>query len=185
MEKVIIVLAMHGAPPHDFPPPELMEFYGLHARLEHAAGPERAALERRHADLDAKVRGWPRRADNDSFYAGSQDLAIHLGRATGHDVILGFNEFCAPDLDEALDQAVARGAGSVIVVTPMVTRGGEHSEVDIPAAVRRAQERHPAIPIAYTWPFDTADVAQFLAAQVERFGGEAQPRHQSEALEMT
>ena len=185
MDKVIIVLAMHGVPPRDFPPQELMEFFGLHARLEHAAGPEAAALERRHAELDAKVRAWPRTAENDPFYAGSQALATHVSQATGQDVIVGFNEFCAPGLDEALDQAAARGASRVVVVTPMVTPGGQHSEVDIPAAVKRAQERHPAISIAYAWPFDAAEVAQFLAAQIARFAGAGQPVDQPEAVEMT
>jgi len=166
--KTIIVLAMHGAPPSDFPQQEISELFGLHARLERAAGAERSALERRCAELDAKMREWPRSAQNDPFYAGSQELAAQLNRATGHEVILGFNEFCAPSLDDALDQAIAREAGQVIVITPMVTRGGEHSEADIPAAIQRAQGRHPKTPIVYAWPFEASEVAQFLAAQVAR-----------------
>ena len=47
-----------------------------------------------------------------------------------------------------------------------MTRGGEHSELDIPAAVQRAQTRHPDLPILYVWPFDTGVVARFLAAQI-------------------
>ena len=49
-----------------------------------------------------------------------------------------------------------------------MTRGGEHSESDIPAAVQRAQSRHPGLPIVYAWPFDTGAVARFLAAQIAR-----------------
>ena len=81
---------------------------------------------------------------------------------------MGYNEFCAPSLDRALDQAAAREAEQVIVVTPMMTPGGEHAEEDIPAAIRRAEERHPALAFAYAWPFDVDDVARFLAAQVGR-----------------
>ena len=33
--------------------------------------------------------------------------------------------------------------GKVLVVTPMMTRGGEHVEREIPAAVARARRRHP------------------------------------------
>ena len=44
----IVILAMHGAPPNDFPAREMAEFFALHGRLEHAAGPERELLERRH-----------------------------------------------------------------------------------------------------------------------------------------
>lgn len=166
--RTIIVLAMHGAPPADFPRREMGEFFSLHARLGHTTGAEGAELERRYAELHAKMRSWPRSAQNDRFWAASHELAGHLGRATGSEVIVGFNEFCGPDLDAALEQAVAQGAERVIVVTPMMTRGGEHAEVDIPAALQRAQERHPAILMRYVWPFDFAQVAQFLAEQISQ-----------------
>ena len=166
--KEVIVLAMHGAPPNDYPPHEMAELFGLHARLEHTHGPERVELERRHAELDAKMRAWPRTPHNDPFWAGTQALAGQLGQATGLRVVVGFNEFCAPDLDQALEQAASSSPDRVIVVTPMMTRGGEHSESDIPAAVQRAQSRHPGLPIVYAWPFDTGEVARFLAAQIAR-----------------
>jgi len=163
-----IVLAMHGAPPNDFPPSEMAEMLGLHGRLEHAAEHERAALERRYAPLEARMRDWPRTAQNDPFYAASQELVAQLARAAGLPVLVGFNEFCAPCLDDALDQA-AGGVERVVVVTPMMTRGGEHAEADIPAALDRARARHPSVEFVYAWPFVPADVARFLADQVERF----------------
>jgi sirohydrochlorin cobaltochelatase len=167
--KVVIVLAMHGAPPTDFPRQELSELFSLRTQLKHVIGPQRAALEKRHAELDSRVRAWPRSAQNDPFYAASQEIAMQLGRVTGCQVVLGFNEFCAPNLDEAIEQAVARDADRVIVITPMMTRGGEHAEKDIPAAVQAAQVRHPGVEFIYAWPFAVADVAQFLAAQIARF----------------
>ncbi len=157
---------MHGAPPGDFPRNEITELFGLHARLEHAAGPERAALEGRYNELDARVRAWPRNPTNDPFYAGSLELANHLQQASGLEVFLGFNEFCAPSLDDALDRAMEANAKKVYVVTPMMTRGGEHSEKDIPTAIRRACERHPGVEVVYVWPFDVSQVAQFLAGQI-------------------
>ena len=81
-------------------------------------------------------------------------------------MIVGFNEFCAPSLDEALDQAAARGPVQVRVVTPMMTRGGEHAESDIPAAVEAARGRHPGVAFVYTWPFPVSEVARFLAEQM-------------------
>jgi sirohydrochlorin cobaltochelatase len=167
--KAIIVLVMHGVPPNNFPEHDMAELFGLQARLKRATGVERVALERRHLELDAKMRAWPRTAQNDPFYAGSQALAANLSRATGCEVIVGFNEFCAPSLDDALNQAIAREAEKVIVITPMMTRGGEHSEVDIPAAVQAAQTQHPEIPILYVWPFKVSEVASFLAEQIANF----------------
>ena len=162
----MIVLAMHGMPPTDFPKPETAELFGLHARLQHAGERERAALEPRYALLDAKMRTWPRTAQNDPFHAGSQELAAHLSRASGLEVFVGFNEFCAPGLDDVFAQVKARGADHVVVVTPMMTRGGEHSEIDIPNAIRRAQAQYPATVFDYVWPFPADQVAKFLSAQI-------------------
>ena len=167
--KTVVVLAMHGSPPNDFPKLEMAEFFDLRARLKRVEGADSVAIERRLTELEAKMRVWPRTARNDPYYAGSQDLAACLEETTKCKVIVGFNEFCAPSLDDALDQASASDVEKVVVITPMMTRGGEHSELDIPNAVRRAQERHPHVTYVYVWPFEMAEVAQFLARQVDRW----------------
>jgi len=157
---------MHGSPPTDFPRGELQEFFTLHARM-HSAPPERPQeMRQRYAELEARMRNWPRNADNDPFFAASKELARLLSDAAGCPVELGFNEFCAPGLDEALDRAASRSPAEVIVVTPMMTRGGEHSEQDIPQAIERARARHPHVRFRYAWPFDAARVARFLAEQL-------------------
>jgi sirohydrochlorin cobaltochelatase len=166
--KTVVVLAMHGSPPRDFPKAQVALVVGLHMWLERASGPVRALIERYHTRLDARIRTWPRTPENDPFHTASQELATQLSQETGCEVIVGYNEFCAPGLDEALDQAATRGAEQVIVVTPMMTPGGEHAEEDIPAAIQRAQKRHPALKFIYAWPFKVEDVAQFLAIQVEQ-----------------
>ncbi len=51
----------------------------------------------------------------------------------------------------------------------MMTRGGEHSEVDIPTAIKRIEFRNPDVSIEYICPFDSAQVAQSLAAQITYF----------------
>ncbi|MDH7513383.1 MAG: CbiX/SirB N-terminal domain-containing protein [Clostridiales bacterium] len=169
MKKAVVVLAMHGAPPADFPPPELAEFMSLHGRAGHGHRALNESLRLRYAELEKKMRAWPRNAQNDPFFAGSEELAEQLSRETGLEVILGFNEFCGPSLDEALDRAAAADAEAIIVVTPMMTRGGEHSEADIPAAIERAKTRHPRIKVIYAWPFSAADVARFLSLQLRKF----------------
>jgi sirohydrochlorin cobaltochelatase len=168
--KAVVVLAMHGVPPTDFPRAEMSEFFRLHGRLEHSHGdwPERPAMQARHDELEAQMRAWPRTAENDPFYVGSYELALQLSRATGWEVIVGFNEFCGPSVDVALEQAAAQHPDKILVITPMMTSGGEHSEHDIPNAIRRAQERYPAIPMVYAWPFPDEAVAAFLAGQLQR-----------------
>ncbi len=169
MPSDLIVLAMHGAPPSDFPERELWEFMGLHARIEHA-GPAAVPppLAAREAELGREVKEWPRNAGNDPFWAASRELGRQLEARTGCRVLVGFNEFCAPDLERVFDEAAASSPARVIVVTPMLTKGGGHAERDIPEAIARAQARHPHVRFVYAWPYDTAAVAQFLAGQVEK-----------------
>jgi sirohydrochlorin cobaltochelatase len=165
----IIVLATHGVPARDFPPAELAEFFGLHARIEAGAHGMPPALKERYAVLDTRLRAWPRTPANDPFHAASLDLAARLARETGLETIVGFNEFCGPSLDEAFSAAAARGAGNVIVVTPMLTRGGEHAERDIPEAIARARGAHPGVAFVYAWPFPDDAILGLFADQVRRF----------------
>ncbi len=167
----VLVLATHGVPPRDFPPAEMAEFFGLHARIEAGGHGMPPALKERYAVLDARLRAWPRTPTNDPFHAASLDLAARLARETGLEAIVGFNEFCGPSLDEALASAAARGAVKVIVVTPMLTRGGEHAERDIPEAIGRARAAHGGVEFAYAWPFEDAAVVRLLADRVRRAAG--------------
>jgi sirohydrochlorin cobaltochelatase len=167
--RSVIVLAMHGVPPRDFPREELAEFFGLHSQLAHGSRRGAPEKQKRFEELEAKLRNWPRSLENDPFFAASQKLASHLSQASGKEVFVGFNEFCAPSLDEAFDRAVEEGADRVMVITPMMTRGGEHSEIDIPEAIERGKKRHPQVHFIYAWPFPESAIAQFLAERLAQF----------------
>jgi sirohydrochlorin cobaltochelatase len=166
--KTIIVLAMHGTPPNDFPREELAEFFRLHATIE-SGGTVDGPAQARYSALDEKMKNWPRNEKNDPFHAASQELAAQLSEASGNEVIVGYNEFCAPDIDGALQSAADRGAGKIIVATPMMTRGGGHVEKEIPAQIAAFAAQHPEIEITYAWPYDTVDVARFLSEHISRF----------------
>jgi hypothetical protein len=57
--KTVVVLAMHGSPPRDFPKAQVALVVGLHMWLERASGPVRAMIERYHTRLDARRhRSW-------------------------------------------------------------------------------------------------------------------------------
>lgn len=164
--KKVIVLAMHGSPPRDFPPQELAEFFRLHAQAEAA---HRHPTEGRYAELEKKMREWPRTAENDPFHAASQELAAALGQAAGCQVLTGFNEFCSPSLEQALQTAAGSGAEKVFIATPMMTRGGQHAEREIPAIIETFRLAYPKVQFVYAWPFATSRVAAFLAGHIAEF----------------
>jgi sirohydrochlorin cobaltochelatase len=167
--KTVIVLVMHGAPPRDFPRQLLGEFFSLHARLSQAAEADKPTLLARFEPLERQMREWPRTPQNDPFYAFSEELAGALAAASGDEVIVGYNEFCAPDVPLALEQAVELGARRIVVVTPMMTRGGEHAEIEIPALIAEFSSLHTEIEIKYAWPFEKGEIAAFLYQHLQSF----------------
>ena len=166
--KTAILLAMHGMPPNDFPQEDLAEWRSLAARLGPSNGKERATPEKRYLELEEKIRTWPRNAANDPYFAASYEIARHLEEKTGCEVFVGFNEFCNPTFEDSFAGMVMKGAEKAVVVTPMMTRGGSHSEVDIPQAIARAQKKYPRLAISYVWPFDVPEMAEFLSEQIKK-----------------
>jgi sirohydrochlorin cobaltochelatase len=164
-----IILAMHGAPPLDFPKEELTEFFKLHVQMEQLPPQMQDNIRPRYEELEKKVRKWPRTRENDPFYAGTMDMAEDLKKVSGYDVLVGFNEFCSPTINEAIETAQNQKPDKIIVITPMMTKGGEHAGQDIPKAIEKARELYPEIPIIYAWPFEISDVAEFLFEQVKKF----------------
>lgn len=167
--KTTLILTMHGAPPNDFPRRELGEFFSLHTQYERAPQRMDDASRQRYLELNRQVRAWPRTPANDPFHASSQAMALGLAAESGLETLVCFNEFCDPGLSEAVKAAVEEGAQRLVILTPMMTGGGEHAEVEIPAEIDSLRAQYPQVEMIYAWPFDPAAVSKFLAGQVQRF----------------
>ncbi len=167
--KIVIVLAMHGMPPNDFPQKETLNYFMLHSRLENMPGPPPPPMQQQFEELDSKMRNWPRTQENDQYSFTSNKMAAELSKQTGYSVVVGFNEFCSPSLDEAFEEAIKLNPDKIIVVTPMMTQGGEHSEKDIPEAIERAKKKSPTIEFSYVWPFNITKIAAFLSEQIKDY----------------
>lgn len=157
-----VILVGHGGVPTDCPPALVSEF----KRLESAsAGKPSAAL----AAADHRLRSWPRANGNDPYQEGLRAIAAALRRVLpDHVVYEAYNEYCAPSLDEALELSVRNGAKAVTVISTMYTRGGIHSEREIPELLERERARHPGVDIRYAWPFDVQAIADFLGRHVQK-----------------
>lgn len=167
--KTIIIIAAHGEPAADCPRAKIGMLMALESMHRHVS--RLVFLQRLQHRLDRQIRFWPRTKATDPYKAGVEDLAGRIAARTGFEVIAGYNEFCAPDIGAAIDEAVARGAGRVIVATTMTTRGGGHAETEIRDIVAAAQARHPAAQILYAWPFDPDRVAGLFAEEIEAIAG--------------
>jgi sirohydrochlorin cobaltochelatase len=153
-----VVLVGHGAVPSDIPRALVQRLRALEAERRRDGGSP-GAEER---ELDAKVRAWPRTAQTDPYKAGIDAIAAGLRSRLGR-VVVAFNEFCAPSLDEAVEALAREGVKRIVVVTTMLTPGGVHAEVEIPEAIGALSAGLPDVEIRYAWPFDTDAVAALLA----------------------
>ena len=167
-ERFAVVLIGHGAPATDCPPQLVGELMSLEWRQPHAAEGHQH-LEGRAAELDDKIRGWPRHPGNDPYKAGLERLGEALRPLLPTDLFaIAYNEFCRPSISEALEGMIRRGATRILVLPTMLTPGGVHSERDIPRELEVIRHAHPGVAIDYLWPFDLQHVAALLAAQVGR-----------------
>jgi sirohydrochlorin cobaltochelatase len=161
-----VLLVGHGGVPTDYPRELVTKLKTLEARRR-AGGTEPTAEE---IDLDRRIRQWPRTPETDPYRAGFEALAGHLeGLLDGAHFAIAYNEFCAPTVEEALEEMIQAGIATITVVPSMLTPGGSHSEIEIPESVQRLRVRFPQTDIRYAWPFDLSAVATMLARQLQRF----------------
>ena len=158
-----VVLVGHGGVPRDFPRKDLQRLKALEGERRARGGSpsdEETALEHR-------IRTWPRTPTTDPYRTGLETLATALRPLVAPaTLVLAYNEFCAPALDDAVDALVASGARHIVVVPSMLTPGGVHSETEIPETIAHLRTRHPDAQLRYAWPFAMDAVARLLASQV-------------------
>ncbi len=162
-----VILVGHGAIPKDYPRELVTKLKTLEARRR-ASGSESTAEE---IDLDRRIRQWPRTSETDPYQAGFEALSTQLKPLlNGERFAIAYNEFCAPTVEDALEEMIQVGVTMITVVPSMLTPGGSHSEIEIPESLDRLRARFPRIDIRYAWPFDLSAVARMLASQLQRFG---------------
>jgi sirohydrochlorin cobaltochelatase len=158
-DKRAVLIVAHGSPARDTPMELRRELRRLHAKQDKS--PDELERER---EVELEIRRWPRTGDNDPYHRGTETLAKELSILLGDTpVVAAYNEFCTPDVDEAVANLVAQGVRRVEVLSTMVTPGGGHSERDIPGALEACRAKFPDVEFEYRWPYDLKLVAQLLA----------------------
>jgi len=161
-----VILVGHGGLPKDCPREMIQQFKQLE-RERKASGKLPTAQER---DLERSIREWPRTPENDPYKAGLEQLAERLEPLLeGAPLVLAYNEFCAPTVEDAVADLAKRGVRHITVVPTMLTPGGSHSEIDIPEILDDLRARHPVLEIRYAWPTDLDLLAGMLADHLKKF----------------
>jgi sirohydrochlorin cobaltochelatase len=161
-----VILVGHGGIPKDCPQELVTRLKRLEAQRRAAKMPPTPE----EIELDAKIRRWPRTAETEPYQAGLEAVAARLRpQLDGALFAVAYNEFCAPTLEESVQELVKQGATEITVTTTMFTPGGSHSEIEIPEILEQLRAHYPHVALRYAWPFDLSLVAKTLADQIKRF----------------
>ncbi|MBS0167710.1 MAG: CbiX/SirB N-terminal domain-containing protein [Nitrospira sp.] len=161
-----VILVGHGGIPKDCPQDLVTKLKRLEAQRRAAKQPPSPE----ELELDQKIRRWPRTKATDPYQSGLEAVGAVLRPHLG-DVLfaMAYNEFCAPTLEEAVEDVVKQGATSITVLTTMFTPGGSHSEVEIPEILEQLRPKYPDVELRYAWPFDLQLIAKTLTEQLRRW----------------
>lgn len=161
-----VILVGHGGIPKGCPQELVTKLKRLEAQRRAAKLPPSSE----ELELDTKIRRWPRTPDTDPYQAGLEEIAARLrAQLNGQLFAIAYNEFCAPTLEESVESLIKQGVTHIVVTTTMFTPGGSHSEVEIPEILDQLRPQYPGVELRYAWPFDLDQVANTLAAQIQKF----------------
>ena len=161
-----VILVGHGGIPKGCPQELVMKLKRLEAQRRAAGAP----MSEEERELDIRIRRWPRTPETDPYQSGLEAVAAQLRANLGEVLFaVAYNEFCAPTLEESVEELIKKGATHITVTTTMFTPGGAHSEVEIPEILEQLRKQYPDIVLRYAWPFDMNLIAVMLATQVNQF----------------
>ena len=160
-----IVLIGHGGIPNNFPSEKVSRLKMLEAGRQHTHSP----ISDEEIKLDHEIRNWPRTPENDPFCFGIRSIAERMKiKIPDTKLIIAYNEFCGPSIEEAVADLVKDGYSDITLLTTMFTPGGVHSEFEIPVIVKNLRGIYPQIKLTYPWPFDLDAVAEFLLGHLKK-----------------
>jgi sirohydrochlorin cobaltochelatase len=164
--KKAVILVGHGGLPRDIPSEIVEKFMRIHKTRIKAGGP----ITQQEVELDTTIRNWQRTSENDPYKSGLESLASHMEpMLKGYVLTTAYNEFCYPAIEDAVDELEKENVSKIIIVTTMITRGGSHSENEIPEELVSLSSKYKDIDIQYAWPFSMDAFALFLTTHIKVF----------------
>ncbi|MZG30915.1 MAG: hypothetical protein F3741_08935 [Nitrospinae bacterium] len=161
-----VLLVGHGGLPKDIPQEIVENFMRVHKQRVRSGN----AITAQEKELDSTIRKWKRTPESDPYQAGLESLASHMQPLLSDYILkVAYNEFCHPTIEAAVDELVEQGITKIILVTTMITRGGSHSETEIPEEVNELRTKYPAIDFQYAWPFSMVSFSTFLSNHIKSF----------------
>lgn len=164
--KKAVILVGHGGLPRDIPSEIVEKFMRVHKTRIKAGG----SITEQEVELDTTIRKWQRTPESDPYKSGLESLASHMEpMLKGYVLKTAYNEFCYPAIEDAVNELVKENVSEIVIVTTMITRGGSHSENEIPEELDALCLKYSDIEFKYAWPFSMDAFALFLTDHMKNF----------------
>ena len=159
-----ILLVGHGGLPSDIPSELVEKFMRTHkARIK-----ANSEITKQEIELDRAIRMWKRTTETDPYKTGLEILASELKKhLIEYDIKTAYNEFCYPGIEDAVAELAEKNYSKIIILTTMITRGGSHSETEIPEEIEKLRKKYQTIDIQYAWPYCMDGFAKYLSGHIE------------------
>ena len=100
----VVILIGHGGTSSETPRELVRELMQLEKRREPGT-----PMSEREAELDEKIRHWPRTPETDPYKFGLERIGETLRpKVAPAELRLAFNEFCAPSIEAAVAEALRK-----------------------------------------------------------------------------
>jgi sirohydrochlorin cobaltochelatase len=166
IKKRAVVLVGHGGLPKDISSQLVDKFMRIH-KTRVKTGSE---ITKQEIELDQAIRRWQRTPESDPYKTGLEQLAAKLRlNLNNYHVVTAYNEFCYPTINDAIAGLAQENYSNIILVTTMITRGGSHSENEIPEEINELRIKYPDININYAWPFCMNSFAEFIGNHIKSY----------------
>ena len=161
-----VILVGHGGLPEGCP----QDIVSKLKRLEMERRRKGVPASEEEKELDRKIRDWPRTPESDPYKVGLEKLAKQLAdKMPDTKIVAAYNEFCAPSIEDAVDDLVTSGIKRISLISSMFTPGGSHSDKEIPEDVEELRKKYPDVNFQYAWPFDLSKIAELMVGHLENF----------------
>lgn len=165
--KKAVILVGHGGLPSDIPSEIVENFMRIHKTRIKLGG---AHITQKEKELDSTIRKWKRTPETDPYKVGLETLASHMEPMLNEYTLrTAYNEFCYPAIEDAVGELARENISKIIIITTMITRGGSHSETEIPEELVALSSKYTDIDIQYAWPFSMDAFALFLTTHIKDF----------------
>jgi hypothetical protein len=162
-KRIPLILLAKGNIPKDYPKDKLLEYYNLKFNLELGKEVNKSEFEM----LNEEIKRWQRNENNDPSYFMLLNLAEKINLTGKYLAEIAFEEFCYPDISEAILSLALRGYKFIIVI-PIDYLSGISQETFNKIEELKSKLN---VEIVVAWPYSLTLLLDFIREHLYTFMG--------------